>query len=100
MALVSRLARYPCEAVGRAAFLVVAAVTQLLPLPEGETIYSGLVEMWNAGLYERHLFPRSVWLRDFEDQLRITFPQSSNRDRKLTARHYAPFWLRDGHDVP
>lgn len=44
--------------------------------------------------------PRSEWLRWVEDELRRLFPASSSADRKLTARHYAPFPLAAGHDVP
>ena len=43
---------------------------------------------------------RSDWLRAFEDVIGVYFPQSSSRDRSLTARHAAPFWLKDGPNVP
>ena len=71
-------------------------MTQLLPLPESEV--DRLRALWPAMEAEGTL--RSVWLSGFERVLRSYFPQSSSRERRLTARHFAPFWLRDGHDVP
>ena len=46
------------------------------------------------------LHPRSRWLHDFEALLREFYPQASSRDLSLTARHAAPFWLKDGPNVP
>ena len=58
--------------------------------------------MWADGTFQSIFprFPRSVWLGYFEDVLREFYPQSSSRDRSLTARHAAPFPLAAGHDVP
>ena len=76
----------------------------LLPIPEGSDLelrVQAWVSEWPE--YERSVlrFPRSAWLGALESRiLHPAFPQSSSADRKLTARHYAPFPLRDGHDVP
>lgn len=43
---------------------------------------------------------RSVWLSEVEDLLRLGFPTASSADVTLTARHLAPFPLKEGHDVP
>jgi hypothetical protein len=59
-----------------------------------------MVQDWLDGDYAIVAWPRSVWLGQVEAALLMHFPQSSSADRKLTARHYAPFLLRDGHDVP
>ena len=74
-------------------------MTQLLPLPEGDagTIYRELIRAWP----DPDLWPtRSRWLGWFEDLLRLDYPQATKRERNLTARHYAPFELAQGHDVP
>ena len=58
------------------------------------------VEAWDEGVYRSYPFPRSLWLRDFERDLSSEFPFASSADRKLTARHYAPFPLALGPNVP
>ena len=40
------------------------------------------------------------WFHDFEGILAETFPFSSSADRRLTSRGVAPFWLKDGPNVP
>lgn len=72
----------------------------LLPLPDDHR-FPALIEAWpdfqtRAG----GAWPRSAWLRSFESLLSEFYPQASSRDRSLTARHYAPFPLAAGHDVP
>ena len=72
----------------------------LLPLPDDPrlTIY---IESWPSHPYwQAQQWPRSRWLYLFEHVLREHYPDSSSRDRSLTARHYAPFPLAAGHDVP
>ena len=71
----------------------------LLPLPD-DPRFQLQIDFWNEGMYVGFPYPRSVWLRDFERILREHFPQSNAASRKLTARHYAPFPLAAGHDVP
>ena len=72
----------------------------LLTLPE-DPRYSELVDAWPA--FEQGAlgpWPRSAWLRVFEDLLREHYSTASSDDLTLTARHYAPFPLAAGHDVP
>ena len=72
----------------------------LLPLPD-DPRFQALIDEWTMW-EQRGIFPglRSSWLKAFEDGLREFYPQASSRDRSLTARHYAPFYLRDGPNVP
>jgi len=71
----------------------------LLPIPEGSDLDGFIQERIDA--WPNPIWPyRSRWLAEIERALEIVYPQSSSADRKLTARHYAPFPLRDGHDVP
>ena len=69
----------------------------LLPIPD-DPRFPALIAAWPefAGLRA----PRSKWLKTFEALLEPYYPASSSRDRSLTARHAAPFWLRDGPNVP
>lgn len=75
----------------------------LLPLPD-DSRFQEHIDDWPR--FEKVApqfgiqFPRSYWLRGFENALREHYPSSSSRDRSLTARHYAPFPLAAGHDVP
>lgn len=72
----------------------------LLPLPD-DPRFAELIEAWpDFATRAGGMWPRSAWLRAFEDELLTFYPQSSSRDRSLTARHYAPFPLRDGPNVP
>lgn len=71
----------------------------LLPLPD-DPVFTRLIESWPGLEPQLGPFPRSKWLRMFEDALRPYFPAASSRDLSLTARHYAPFPLAAGHDVP
>ena len=70
----------------------------LLPIPD-DPRFPALIEAWPA-IEITTPSPRSKWLREFEKLLEQFYPQSSSRDRSLTARHAAPFWLKDGPDVP
>ena len=58
------------------------------------------VEAWHEGWYEPYRWPRSIWLRDVEHAIKRAYPQASSADLRLTARHAAPFPLRDGPNVP
>jgi len=72
----------------------------LLPLPDDPRI-PALIELWPE--IERqyaNAHPRSFWLGGFEQILRENYPAANSASRKLTARHYAPFQLAAGHDVP
>ena len=72
----------------------------LLPIPD-DPRFPALVDAWNDGSWQRVIGPlRSAWLSEFELCLREFYPQASSRDLSLTARHAAPFWLRDGPNVP
>lgn len=78
-----------------------AVTARLLPLPdELEAYVAREIASWNAGGYSMFQWPRSEWLRRIERALALYFPASTSRDRSLTARHYAPFPLAAGHDVP
>ena len=70
----------------------------LLPIPD-DPRFGYLVANWPQFpiLFG---FPRSRWLGQFEDLLREFYPHASSRDLSLTARHAAPFWLKDGPNVP
>ena len=70
----------------------------LLPIPD-DPRFAELLEAWPA-FVERYRFPRTNWLGQWNALLSQHYPQSSSADRKLTARHYAPFPLALGPDVP
>ena len=70
----------------------------LLPLPDDPRI-TELIEVWPV-IEQSRAHPRSVWLTTFEALLAENYPASNSASRKLTARHYAPFPLAAGHDVP
>ncbi len=74
----------------------------LLPIPEGSELAADIdqqVRLWPAfqGSYD---FPRAAWLSKVEAILFLSYPQSRSADRTLTARHYAPFPLALGPNVP
>lgn len=71
---------------------------RLLPLPD-DSRFQQLIDAYPE-FPPRYQYPRSVWLYRFEIMLREFYPEASSRDLSLTARHYAPFPLADGHDVP
>lgn len=68
----------------------------LLPLPD-DPWFPQMVEAWP--IPQRWPY-RATWLREFEVGLKLAYPESSSADRKLTARHYAPFPLALGPNVP
>lgn len=70
----------------------------LLPIPD-DPRFPALVEAWPE-MFVTFPHPRSAWLRHFEDRLREFYPQANSRSLSLTARHAAPFPLRDGPNVP
>ncbi len=70
----------------------------LLPLPD-DPRFTRLRDLW-PDWFEPYPHPRSIWLGTFERILSELYPQSSSADRKLTARHYAPFPLAQGPNVP
>lgn len=70
----------------------------LLPLPD-DPLIAELIERW-PDFQAAYRFPKSRWLGSMEYQLRLHYPAASSRDLSLTARHYAPFPLRDGPNVP
>ena len=73
----------------------------LLPLPD-DPRFQRLIDQWPEfeSFIPGPVFPRSKWLKQFELLLKQFYPQASSRDLSLTARHYAPFPLAAGHDVP
>ena len=71
----------------------------LLPLPDDPRL-ALYVESWPDHPYWQRPFPRSHWLRLFEDVLREFYPQANSASLKLTARHAAPFPLAVGPNVP
>ncbi len=70
----------------------------LLPIPD-DPRFAELEQRWPE-FVTRFSFPRSRWLGAFEALLREHFPQASSADRRLTARHAAPFFLAQGPNVP
>lgn len=72
----------------------------LLPIPD-DPRFQALIDEWTYWT-ERGIFPglRSSWLKAFETGLREFYPQANSRSLSLTARHAAPFYLRDGPNVP
>ena len=91
-----------CSAAARVPRLsgVEAVTASLLPLPD-DPRFAELIAAWPEYQQRYGLaWPRSAWLRAFEGLLRPYFPRASSRDLSLTARHYAPFPLAAGHDVP
>jgi hypothetical protein len=74
-----------------------AVTATLLPVPD-DFRFPALLEAWPN--YRYLIWPRSEWLRDFEDLLREFYPSANSDSLTLTARHYAPFDLAAGHDVP
>ena len=75
----------------------------LLPIPEGSElaeVVQDFIDAWPLVAESGVAWPRSKWLGSLERYIATVYPMSSRADRKLTARHYAPFPLRDGHDVP
>ena len=73
----------------------------LLPIPD-DPRFPALIAAWPTAYAYVPWFqhPRSHWLHDFERLLAQFYPSASSRDLSLTARHAAPFWLKDGPDVP
>ena len=81
----------------------VAAVSghgTLLPLPDDPRFDWLLQDAYTEIIANGVKWPRYNWLRMFEETLRPFYPAASSRDLSLTARHYAPFPLAAGHDVP
>jgi len=70
----------------------------LLPIPD-DPRFPHLIEQW-PNIEPLYPHPRSVWLRAFELLLREFYPSANSRSLSLTARHAAPFPLRDGPNVP
>ena len=70
----------------------------LLPIPD-DPRFPAMVESWPQE-WTPYEFPRSRWLHIFEGLLREFYPQANSRSLSLTARHAAPFPLRDGPNVP
>ena len=81
---------------------VVEVTAVLLPIPD-DPRFQAMIEAWPrylaAPAYPSN-FPRSRWLGEFEALLREFLPSANSRSLSLTARHAAPFYLAEGHDVP
>jgi hypothetical protein len=72
----------------------------LLPIPD-DPRFQVWLERWPEIEQTRaRAFPRSYWLGGFEALLREFYPSANSRSLSLTARHAAPFPLRDGPNVP
>lgn len=70
----------------------------LLPIPD-DPRFPHLIDGWPE-FQLLYRWPRSQWLRLFEDTLREFYPQANSASLKLTARHAAPFPLALGPNVP
>ncbi len=70
----------------------------LLPIP-ASPLFRELIDSWPEEWASRP-WPRSAWLGLFEEMLRGFYPSASSADLRLTARHSAPFFLKDGPNVP
>lgn len=67
----------------------------LLPIPAGSELARELESLtadWPDAFVHLRA-PRSAWLTAAESLLAATWPTASSADRKLTARHLAPFPL-------
>lgn len=71
----------------------------LLPLPDDPRL-EWLIESWPRLSSGPGAWQRSQWLGAFEQFLRKAHPTANSDSLTLTARHYAPFPLRDGPNVP
>lgn len=71
----------------------------LLPIPD-DPRFQAWIDQWPTLSGGFHSFPRAIWLSGFEHLLREFYPQANSRSLSLTARHAAPFCLRDGPNVP
>jgi hypothetical protein len=76
-----------------------SVTASLLPIPD-DPRFSLIQEMWTDGRFSAFPHPRSRWLSEFERLLREFYPSANAASLKLTARHSAPFYLRDGPNVP
>jgi len=72
----------------------------LLPLPDDPRFQELIADWPNYESNPHIIWPRSSWLTSFEAALRPFYPSANAASLKLTARHYAPFPLAAGHDVP
>jgi hypothetical protein len=63
----------------------------LLALPP-DPRFSELIDSW-PDAWQTLMWPRSKWLRSFEDLLADFYPQASSKDLRYTARVAAPFPL-------
>ena len=70
----------------------------LLPIPD-DPRFQALIDGW-PDMFVPYAYPRSAWLGFFEMLLSECYPQANSDSLTLTARHYAPFLLAAGHDVP
>ncbi len=70
----------------------------LLPIPD-DPRFPELLADWQR-IYMPAGVHRSLWLTEIERLLLQHYPESRSADRKLTARHYAPFPLALGPNVP
>jgi hypothetical protein len=73
----------------------------LLQIP-ASPIFQAMIDDWPEFhlLPHPHPYPRTLWLSAFERLLRIYYPHASSADLRLTARSVAPFYLKDGPNVP
>lgn len=71
----------------------------VLPIPD-DPRFALIQEMWTRGDFSSFPYPRSAWLTHFERLLREFYPAANSRSLSLTARHAAPFPLKDGPNVP
>lgn len=65
----------------------------MLPIDRGDLELAPFFVAWSDGAYSGFVYPRSRWLHDVEQVLQRRFPRSRSRDRTLTARTFAPFYL-------
>lgn len=67
----------------------------LLPIPPGSSLAAQIeifTDTW-PDAWTQFPAPRAKWLTTVESALESFYPGSSSADRKLTARHLAPFPL-------
>lgn len=73
----------------------------LLPIPADiQPALDELIAAWPDFEARLAAESRSKWFSIVEGVLHNVYPQSSSADRRLTARHFAPFFLKDGPNVP
>ena len=71
--------------------LASAVLDAPLPVPD-DPRFQQMIDSW-PDAWTTTVWPRSRWLRSFEDLLAEVYPQASSKELRWTARTAAPFPL-------